>query len=473
MNPELIAMLDALPPGWRAEIENQIATQGLEATIKANRDWATANPTDPGSAGLLQWVNAASNPASAGATPATGTGSTTGTTGTTTPPATGTAAENTAVPASGTSWNTLLPGGGQAPTPTVGGGNYNQTQNSAQGGAFNTVGSTTQNQSGTSGQSNTGTQTSTQTGTTTGTSTTGVTDTLGFGQLLKDQATGAAATDAARSAFLTDVMNTGGTQFGSQVDQAVRQALSGPRMTGAGQSAQARSAGYAASDIGRNNLTQRIGAAGQLAGPTAVSTLANAGTPFLGSTQSNTGTSSMENLVNTVQNSTGWQNLINKTNESQAGTSAAASSQSGAGNIPQGQPVKTGGCVLCTAATELGLERNHRVLRKVIAYKLGPGWKKFRLAARGYFAVFGPFADYLLDRPMLAKVLYPLARKVVYEELRVSGRRLPFRLSAWLTHWIGDGFCRLVGLLPVSGYVKQQRILDIAKRHNILFEVQS
>lgn len=370
-------------------------------------------------------------------------------------------------------WSDLLPGGTQATTPAVTGGNYNQTQNSAQGGAFSTVGSTNQAQDVTSGQFGAQNQTGSQTSTTSGTQTTNVTDPYGFGGLLAGQAGAVAGNDAASQAFLKDVMQTGGSRFNSQIDQAVRQSLSGPRMTGAGESAQARAAGYAASDIGRNNLTQRLGAATALSNPTGLSKLVTAGTPFLGSTTSNTGTSSMESAMANISNTTGFQNLIGKTNESQAGVTQAASSQSGAGNIPQGQPVKTGGCVLCTAATELGLERNHRALRKVIAYKLGPGWKRFRLAARGYFAVFGPFADFLLDHPKLAHFLYPLAKKVVYEELRVSGRSLPFRWDTWLTHWVGDTFCRVIGLFPVSGYVKQQRILDIAKRNNILFEVQS
>lgn len=417
----------------------------------------------------------------------------------------------------------------EAPRPAVGGGNYNQVQNAVQGGQFSTTGQNTQSQQGTSGQETmqdswgqtvqTGTQQTQQAGTTSqqGTSTestAGTTtdttsgtkiseaiDTLGFGQLLKDQAASAAATDAQRNAWLQDVIATGGSGFLSQLDQGIRQSQSGPMMTGAGESARARMAAYAASEIGRNNLNQRLAASQQLAGPTAVTNLATAANPFIGRQDSSTGTSTSntnqtttgtqntsgtsastsntssqsftDQLQSLTGSMTGWQNLLSQGTEAQSGTTTAQSSQAGAGNIPQGQPVKTGGCVLCTAAIELGLERNLRVLRKVIAYKLGPGWKSFRLAARGYFAIFGPFADYLLDHPKLARLLYPLAKKVVYEELRVSGRSLPFRLDCWLTHWLGDVACRVVGLLPVSGQVNQPRIIDIARRNNILFQVQS
>lgn len=417
----------------------------------------------------------------------------------------------------------------QAPTPTGVSGNYAQVQNSLQSGAFATTGSSQQQQQqqsgGTSQQQTQGTsltnQTNQQTQTgqtgqtatsqenqvsqdiarTQGTETTQAIDTLGFGQLLKDQAPGVVSSDAARSAWLQDVMNTGGTGFQSQMDQAVRNSLTGPQTTGAGDSARARMASYAAAETGRTNLNQRLAAAEQLSGPTGLATLSTAANPYIGKTtaidsttntnrntqssgttnttgwsnlQSNgTSNSATQSLQNTTGSNTGWSNLTGTTNEAQSGITNAMSSQAGAGNIPEGQPVKTGGCVLCTAGIELGLWKQKRLLKSAIAYKLGPGWKKFRLAARGYFAVFGPFADFLLDHPKLAAVLAPLARMVVYEELRQAGRKLPLRKRAWLVHWAGDIFCRVVGLMPVCGYVKQQRILDIAKREGILFNVEA
>lgn len=387
---------------------------------------------------------------------------------------TGTATGTTPYLPNNTGWSALANGDfNQAPFPTGVGGNYQQVQNAVQSGQFGTVGQTNTAQSQQSGQ--TGQQTSTgQQSTTAQTSqTVAPVDTLGFGALLQGQAGQVGQSDAARLAFLQDAMNTGGTGFQSQLDQGIRQALSGPAMTGAGESARARAAGYAAADIGRNNLNQRLAAAEQLAGPTGLATLSTAANPFVGSQTTGTQQSLTDTLQNLSSSSTGWQNLLGQTNEAQAGATAAQSSQAGAGNIPEGQPVKTGGCVLCTAAIELGLFRNKRVLREAIDYKLGKGWKKFRLAARGYWAVFGPFADWLLDHPRIARTLYPMARMVVYEELRQAGRRLPFRAGAWLVHWIGDAFCRLVGLLPVPGHVTQPRINAIARRENIIFNVRN
>lgn len=361
----------------------------------------------------------------------------------------------------------------QAPFPTGVGGNYQQVQNAVQGGQFATQGQTNQAQLQQSGQQQNQTQTGQQQQTVNTSQTTAPVDTLGFGALLKDQAGSVGQTDAARQAFLQDIMGTGGTAFQSQMDQAIRNSLTGPQVTGAGDSARARIGGYAAAETGRNNLNQRLAAAEQLGGPTGLATLSTAANPFVGSQTSGTQQSLTDSLQNLASNTSGWQSLLGQTNETQSGATAAQSSQAGAGNIPEGQPVKTGGCVLCTAAIELGLFRNKRVLREAIDYKLGKGWKKFRLAARGYWAVFGPFADWLLDHPRIARTLYPMARMVVYEELRQAGRKLPFRAGAWLVHWIGDTFCRLVGLFPVAGHVTQPRINAIARRENIIFNVRN
>lgn len=331
-------------------------------------------------------------------------------------------------------------------------GNYNQTQNAVQAGQFGTVGSTTQDSRQTTQQSTQGTQS------------TRPDDIYGFGQLLRDQAGAAQGTDAARTAWLTDVMNNGGTGFQQQLDAGIRQSLSGPGMMGVGDEGRGRTAGAAAADIGRNNLNQRLGASQQLAGGTAtgLTALANAAQPYgVGQTTTTAGTT------------TGLSELMARATEAQAGTTSAQSSQAGAGQIPESQPVKTGGCVLCTAAIELKLSNHHRVLRRVIRHKLITDNKRFANAAKGYFAVFTPLAAYLLSHRRLATILWPLAKFVVYEELRVSGRRLPFRLMPWLTHWVGHTFCAAVGAtLPVKGYVDNQRILNIASRERILYPVE-
>ena len=365
------------------------------------------------------------------------------------------------------------------PATATGGGNYSQTQNANQGGQFQTTGNTeqTQAQTVTGEQKNTGTTSGQTSQATTGTTTTTPTDTLGLGALLKAEAPTVAASDAARSDFLTDTMNTGGSQLGSQVDQAVRNSLSGEGMAGAGDSARARAAGYAGAQIGRNNMDQRLAASSQLAGGTGMSSLLGASTPLIGSSQTSSGNSltnalqNNESTVNSIANTLGFSKL----NETNAGSSAATSSQAAAGEIPQGQQVQTGsggGCVLCTAAIELNLFHGLRLLRRVINHKLNTAWPSFRNAARGYFFLFTPVAKYLLHHRRLAQLLWPLAKMTVYEELRISGRRLPFKLVPWFVHWTGHGVCSLVGRLPVPGRVTDPTILELAQKHNILFTVK-
>lgn len=360
-----------------------------------------------------------------------------------------------------------------ATVPSIPGGNYQQVQNANQGGQFTTVGSNVNQEAQTSGQTQQTAQTQQTTGTTTGTATSTPTDTLGFGALLQGQAGQVGASDTARNAFLNDVMTTGGSQFNSQLDAGIRNALSGPQLTGAGDSARARMGGYAAASVGRENLGQRLGAAQQLSGPTGLATLSSAANPYIGQTQTNTGTTSGASTLQGLANTTGFSNLVSAGQEQTAGSANAQSSQAGAGQIPEGQPVKTGGCVLCTAGIELGLGKHHRVLRRVIAHKLHKDWPRFRNAARGYFALFTPLAVWLLRHPKVATVLWPLAKGVVYEELRVSGRALPRRNSAWCVHWAGHALCAVVGkVFPVKGYVDDPTITEIARRNGILFNVE-
>lgn len=459
-------------------------------------------------------------------------------------------------------------GGVTQATVNAPGGNYNQTQNANQTGGFNTTGATTntanQTTGGTSDQNTTGnvdttnrqsgtqtgtignvgttsgtqtgtignvgtssgTQTGTQNTTTGGTTTAaGQTtnrpiDTLGFGGLLQGAATGAAANDATRNSFLTDVIQTGGQGFSSQVDQAVRNSLTGAQMTGAGDSARARAAGYAGAQVARNNMGERLSAAGQLAGPTALTSLSTAANPYIGQQQStqgstnatgfsnlvndlantqntnnvqtqnlaNTGTSNntqTQNLANTATNigsqsstgstngaTTGFSNLVGSGTETTGGTATGASSSAAGGTIPQAQQVSTGGggCVLCTAATELGLYHNLRILRRVIAFKLTSS--AYTSASRGYFFLFTPLAVWLLRHPRIAAWLYPLSRAVVYQELRLSGRRLPRSEWASFVHDIGHWLCHWVGrVFPVPRHVKSPEIERIARKNNVWFSL--
>lgn len=376
-------------------------------------------------------------------------------------------------PSSG--FSTLAPNVPQATVNPITGQNYNQVQNANQGGTFNTEDTNIGTQHGTTNQTQTGAQSGTSTQNTSSTSTATPNDTLGFGALLQGQAGTVGASDAARNSFLTDVMQTGGTQFGQQLDAGIRSSLSGPQMTGAGDSARARAAGYAAANTGRENLGQRLGAAHELAGPTGLASLSTAANPYIGQTNATFGSAdSISNALSSL-NTSGLSDLINRGSEVSSGSTAAQSSQAGAGVIPQGQPVKSGGCVLCTAAIELDLPKAYtpRILRKVIAHKLNVQRKRFSAASRGYFYLFTPLAAWLLRHPTLASLLFPLARAVVYEELRISGRCLCFRWDAWLVHWAGHCACALAGtVLRVPDHVTNPTILNIARKHNILFEIK-
>lgn len=417
-----------------------------------------------------------------------------------------------------------LPPANPGAQPPPAGSNYNQNQSGAQGGAFNTSGNSQNTTSGltlaqltnfanqfvnqhqTSGSNTTGSGTSSNVGSATNNGTSGslssggsnsnAIDTLGFGGLLKGQAGAVGANDTARSAFLRDTMQTGGSALGSQVDQAIRTSQSGPGMTGAGSSARDRAAGYAGAQIARQNGDQRLEASRQLSGPTGLATLSSAANPYIGQANTNTGsvsntnqgtsTSSNVGSNTSASNNTGFNNLIGSsqstggsssstatsgTNNNQENTSGVAlgnSASSANGIIPSSQQVSSGGgCVLCTAATELGLFRNLRVLRRVIDFKMRR--HRFAAASRGYFFMFTPVAVYLLSRPKLARLLYPLARAVVYEELRLSGRRLPLRVWAWIVHWSGHSVCAAVGKLPVPRGVKSPIIETLAKKYNIWF----
>lgn len=455
---------------------------------------------------------------------------------------------------------------------TVPNSNYNQVQNANQSGTFGTVGSNqqetsqsqdttqntsqnqsttgTQNTSGTTNQQQTtggtqntsgtqatneltnqeGTKSSVQnttglqstTGTTSNEGITSAIDTLGFGKLLQDAAGDTQASDSARRSFLTDTMETGGSQFGSQVDQAIRNSLSGPRMTGTGDSAQARASGYAAAQIGRNNLDQRLGAAQQLAGGTGLTSLAGAANPFIGQKTNNTGTNTsttgstgsttgtefskllgsnssfgsntsstnntgFSNLVgsnnqnvtsnqntNTTGSMTGSQDTTGKSSgyEASTGATAAGSSQAASGQVPQGQPVKTGGCVICTAGLELGLFRTPRALRKAALHKVEVETKKYRSALRGYFKVFTPLARWMLRHPKLAVVGMPVAKAVVYEELRIAGQKLPFRFWPWFHHTGWHNTCHVFSFFTKQTCVVDPVILATAKKHNVLFTLK-
>lgn len=155
------------------------------------------------------------------------------------------------------------------------------------------VGTTAQNQVSANQQTTAGTQTGTIG------SETGVVDTLGFGGLLKDAGQQAVAADTSRTDFLSGLINNGANSFQNQIDATVNRSLSGPGMQGVGDGAKGRVAGAAVGDVVRNQVNQQLQAAQQLAGPSAVTTVAGAANPYLGQTNNQT-----QNLA-TTQNQVG------------------------------------------------------------------------------------------------------------------------------------------------------------------------
>jgi hypothetical protein len=370
---------------------------------------------------------------------------------------------STAIPSVGSSapsvlTNTINAAALQGANNVANGGdnNLNQVQASTQQGQFVSQGSTSQNttQSGTQQQSTTATQT------------TAPVDTLGIGALLKDQAMGMTGIDSERQAWLSDLMKTGGAEFNSQIDQAVRQSLSGPHMTGAGESARARAAGYAAAETGRNNLNQRLAASQQLSGPTGLSNLASASTPWLGSTttgQTDANLSSL-NIGSLVSN------------ESQSGSSTASSGQVATGQVPEGQKIEqSGGCYVCTAYVYLK-RMSPDVVRRGAKYKLS-NLSKYGLSLLGY-SVYGPLlARAVLASRVFAWAFYPVARAVLYEECRrATGVRLPRRAFATLCHagfhygseWVG-ATARLVGRHKIE--TRDEGMKQFLAQNNLLFNI--
>lgn len=333
--------------------------------------------------------------------------------------------------------------------------------------------------------------------------------------LIEKQLPQTAASDAARNAYLTDFMQTGGTQFGSQVDQAVRNSLTGPQMTGAGDSARARAAGYAGAQVARTNADQRLGAASQLAGPSALGTLTQQSAPLFGqqsttnsvndiaSNNTSTGTnntnatnysdtsgtnytrsdqvgaSNMQTQGQTAQNNVGTSNLnttgstnttgqqaqtgvsdstsaLNKLmstvdfqklvgNETNAGTASGSSASNSAGTMPEGQPVQTGGCMVCTAYVSLG-EMHPGAIRRAALWKQAR-MDKYGTSIDGYMH-YGPLlARAILRSVDFARLFRPLARSILYHENYLSApTRFRWRLLPFINHEVFDRLSYLVGL---------------------------
>ena len=330
-----------------------------------------------------------------------------------------------------------------AHVPSITSGNSNQIQAGAQTGQYASTGGTAQQQVGTT------------TGTTAGT--TGPTNTMGLSQLVAGQAPAVAASDQASNAYLTDFMNTGGTGFNAQVNNAVRGSLSGPGVSGAGESAQARVAGRAAGDIAMNNSAQRLQAAQTLRGGTGVGALTQQATPLMGqTTNQTTGQASNTALTGT---------------ETQAGTAEGGSASAGYGNAPTSTQ-SSGGCMLCSVYADMGLIDPEDV-RQAVRYKLA-NLDKYGLCLRGY-ALYGPSIARLVMKFGAVKwALLQHARLVLYEEVRRSGSRpLKRRLAAVFAHaffhYSSLPWGLVSRLIGHDGGVHDPKVLAVLERNNLKF----
>jgi hypothetical protein len=373
------------------------------------------------------------------------------------------------------------------------GGNTNQLQGSQQSGEFNSTGTQTQtgtqigntsqqmNQTGTTQGQTVTSGTQNQSGTSSTTSQMG--DEMGFGALLKSQGSQIAATDATRSGFLSDLVQTGGKGFQDQVAMAANTALSGPGMQGTGRAAQGRVAGSAVGDVARNNMGQRLQASQQLSGPTGLQTASQAALPYNSQTQNqsfnNTTQSNSVADTNQTTQSSGTQtgqsfNLSDLvSNQAQTGTSKASGVQVATGQIPEGKSTSSGGCYVCTAYVELGLMHPAAVRRGAL-YKLA-NLPKYGRSLFGY-TVYGPaLARLVLRSTLFALIFYPVARAVLYEECRrATGVRLRRKMFASIVHdafhygsyWVGR-------IAKRCGYKAVQApgvgVMDALKKHNLLF----
>jgi len=334
--------------------------------------------------------------------------------------------------------NNALMSGATNATNATGANASNQVQASNQTGAFDTTGTSAQTQNQTQQNQTTGASTTNTNQQTTGQ--TGVVDTLGTGAMLQGQQAGATANTNAVNNFLSGVIQQGAPAFQSQVQQAVNNATSGPGMVGAGQSANARAAGYAGSEVGRQMLGQQLQAAGQLSGPTAATTLANASAPYLGqtSTQGTTGTqqqSSLENTLGTALNS-----LVE--NQSQAGTSNAGSTQIAAGTSPIQQ--QKGGKIICTVLVKHKLMRRETVANELVYFR--KHWDFFKRSAVGYVFFAQLLAVFALHHKWFARLCAPLARACSHVILCKLWGMQPRKLAA-VAYFFFFHFCDKLGWL--------------------------
>jgi hypothetical protein len=261
-----------------------------------------------------------------------------------------------------------------------------------------------------------------------------------MGALLQGQQGAAQNNTAATSNFLSGVIQQGDPNLQSKVEQAVNIATSGPGMVGAGQSANARAAGYAGAEVGRQAQAQQLQAASQLSGPTAVTTLAGAANPYLGQTtnQSNVGTQQQATSENSLGNT--LSSMVE--NQNQSGTSSADSTQVAAGTSPVQQ--QKGGKVICTVLVEHGLLNRETVANELVYFR--KHWDTYKRSAVGYLSFAQVLAVFALHHKWFAYLCLPLAKACTHVITCKLWGMKPRKLS-YLAYYLFFHFCDKLGRL--------------------------
>lgn len=267
--------------------------------------------------------------------------------------------------------------------------NESQFQDTSKASSFASQGTTQQNQTQQQAQSVNATQVGK----------TAVDDTLGLGALLQTQKPVAQAATNTQQAFLTDLVANGDPRFNQKLDTAIRASQSG-QVQNAGESAKARMGAYAAERVAQDNQNLRLNAAQQLAGPTAVTTLSQAGTPYLG--QSTSGQS--QQLQNTLSN------LLSNESSSQQGASQGLTSVNSVGK----QPVQSSGggmSVVCTVLQKHGL-LDTELVRAEVAYFRERKDKHFN-AWKAYYVWGRKFAKWLDGKPVAMGLTAAVVKRLI------------------------------------------------------------
>ena len=267
-------------------------------------------------------------------------------------------------------------------------------------------------------------------------------DTLGFGQLLKNTAPTAQSLDAQKNAALTPLANGSSPAYADLIAKAVKQGVSGPSMTGAGNEANIRGAATGASNANAQNISNQISAANSLGLPTTTS-VANAAQPYAGTATSSQGAS----LSNDI--SQGLAQAYNDTFAQATGPTSTTTQSSGGGMS-----------IICTAMYEQGLLPGRACVigRK---YARHVGFETYL----GYHTCFKWLANLICKSRPFAVLFQPVADAWVHEMgYRIGHFTTGSRLGNFILTMC-EPFCGRVGAKNVGSFNTSS---DVAYKSTIL-----